>query len=102
MGFCSLGGVIAKQDLLKGFAGVVCAPDGSFHVSSNEGKVIKLLLCVCDSPSVTLELLTGCAGTGAGAGFVGQEQKGKKIAFGMIIILALLMYQCQVLSFAAS
>lgn len=57
---------------------------GHFKVSSNEGNVIKLpvlLLCVglevWDSPSVTLELLSGWTGTGAG--LVGQEQKGKFI-----------------------
>lgn len=76
------GGVIAKQGLVKCFAGVVVHLIGHFIVSSNEGNVIKLpvlLFCVGlevgDSPSVTLELLSGCIGTGAG--LIGQEQKGK-------------------------
>lgn len=44
------GGVIAKQGLVKCFAGVVVHLIGHFMVSSNEGNVIKvpkLLLCVC-------------------------------------------------------
>lgn len=78
------GEVIAKQGLVKCLAGVVVHLIGHFIVSSNEGNVIKvpvLLLCVglevWASPSVTLELLRACAG--AGAGLVGEEQKGKFI-----------------------
>lgn len=74
---------------------------GHFIVSSNEGNVIKLpvlLLCLCETGPVS-HWSYSVVGLGLRQVLLVRNKR-EKLSFG--IILALLMYQCQFLSFAAS
>lgn len=91
MGICSLGGY-CKTGSGEVLCRSACAADWSFHGSSNEENVIKLLASRCGTVPVS-QWSYSVVGLGLGQVLL-LRSKRENLFFGSINILALLMCQC--------